>query len=761
MKKIIIGVLALAVIGIVGIAGVISANATATNGPNMTIQTSTTQIDTYKGMIFETDIKINTGVVTSTNGDPDNVNYILKGGKLKLDNVIDFELISANIVTKDFNQANKPEGVVKEFSVTAKNNEINLGDLTYVYTGTSGGTSGDLKYNMQGPSVDVKLKIKAKNIEQVDRKLNDLLKVTYSNYDGNKDVGTFDKDHHEVPINVSEVVYEIGTIKGEGESNRQIPSILGKYFELLYVVDPGVLTTNDSKPVIPDTGEERNLVYVVDANVIDKVGGNEESARVSMIAGLEKTKESNPDTTASLVVYDENAEIVKVNDKTVFTISDLINEISKIESSEKSGNIGDAIRKTQLLVNETDGKDSVVIVSGGDSNYYTQVSEGNSLMLSTRVEKEGFVVEDKEKANEYANNVVNDIVVNEEDETRWLAINYALENEEVLVNNLIEKLEGKTLDVVKPYYDNFISINEIAVAPFVIKATLETTVGKNDIDSIEVHPDDKKQELDLVFNKKGNLITSELKNLKVRVKVNDMNSFTEDELDGMGKDVANPQNLMVKLVVPFGEGKPKEYIFNSPNNELETDEILCTWYVKPSIPYVAQVGLFNGMFTLPKGTLTTKEVAQDVRNIEAIASRILEVAPEFDLAEDNHFGLGFLIKSQSEGDTFEVITRLNEDDKSPTVLTEGVKLYELNEERFILSEDKTLNPNKIYLVTVDYFIDGKTLGRMPGQAFEIGVNVTTNNILEKTELQDIELKTERKTEFWGIEVNVVDKPEHF
>ena len=743
MKKIIIGALAVIV---VGFGGVLAANATATNGPDMSLSTKVTAIDTYKDVIFETTLKVDTGTILSQNEDPDNIPYILNDAKIKLDNIIDFELISAKVTTTNFNQPNKPAGEIKELDIVAQNNEINLGGLTYVYTGVSGGAAGNLKHNMQGPEVAITLKMKAKTVgSDINKwKLNDLIKIIYKDYDGNSDVGNFPNTSG-IPINVGEVTYEMGTITGAEREPMEQP--LGKDFELDYTIDPGKLIKVGATENPNIRTEDRNLVYIIDKNVVDKVGGNEETARESIIRSLEELSVSNPKTTASLVVYGENAEIIKVNDKTIFNISDLIAQISNIEASEKSGNIGDAVRMAQVLINETDSEDSVVLVSGGDSNYYTQVSEGNSTMLSTRVAKSGFVVEDKEKADEYANNVVNDIVANEESETRWYAINYALANEEILVNDLMKKLEGTTLNVEKPYYGDFTEINIKAIAPLVLKANfVATAINK----SLEVHEEDENKEIELVFTEVDGEIVGVLQYPKVRVRINDLQGMSEEQLRALGHDVADPKVLEVKLVVNHGEGDPKEYVFNKPGNP--NMGIPLVWYVKPIANIVAEVGLYNGRLKVPTGTFA-KGVEEDITDVGSLTTQFLDQGTEFDLAIDNHFSFGMILKPQSDGDSIRAATRMSENAPLENVAS-GFKLYELNTDRteFIPSNDSTLLAAKTYLVTIDQYLDGNSPGRIVEQSFELGIEVTLASQPDNSK---------EKIDFRGIKVNTVEKPDHF
>ncbi|MGL5575878.1 MAG: hypothetical protein ACRDCW_10090, partial [Sarcina sp.] len=276
--------------------------------------------------------------------------------------------------------------------------------------------------------------------------------------------------------------------------------------------------------------------------------------------------------------------------------------------------------------------------------------------------------------------------------------------------------------------------------------------------SLEVHPNDKEKRVNLVFNKDGEVITGEQLAVTARVRVNNMDAFTDAELEGMGMDVANPDNLKVELIVEFGEEntEPKTHIFNATTNDPAlggvNDRI---WYMKPVTPYVARVGLFNGRLTLPDNTLS-KESEQDITKVNAVASQILEEAPEFALAEENHFGLGMLIKPQPGVKSITPIKRMSENDSKQETIAEGIKTYRLDEanNKFVLHTERSFDPTSIYLMTIDYYIDGISPGEVPEQFFEVGFEVKTIETITGSEPVE-------KKEFWGIKVNTVDKPEHF
>ncbi|MGL5069094.1 MAG: vWA domain-containing protein [Sarcina sp.] len=577
-------------------------------------------------------------------------------------------------------------------------------------------------------------------------------------------------------VKVGTLAYEGGQIKGLGindsltdhPQDAPLTMPLNRYFDLNYLIKPGTLVGTmpgggESRAVGFD--EERNLIYVVDKAVIDLVGSNDESTRASIKNALTELKQTNPNSTTSLIVYGESAEITKVDDKDVFSIDALINQIDLIESEEKDGNLGDALRNAQILSSKTELEDSIVVVSGGNPSYYTQVSEGNSAMLATTAEKEGFVVEDKELAKDYIQTVVDNIIADEKNSTRWYGVNYGISNEETFLNDMLENLDGETTKVLKPYTSDFIDVNNKAVSPLSIKGTL-TVESINP--SIEIHPDDVEKEINLQFEKVVGVDgATTLKPIEQKVTARAKIINVHHQNEALGFDVADAGLGAIEDAEKSGtikttlevehNGKVHSYVFNDPMKP--EAKPLKTWWVVPEVPYVANLGLFNGRMQLPVDIL--KGTVEDIQEVDATSNAVLDELEDADLAVENSFGFGMVIKTKNP-QTLKPVLKIGGAEKE---ITTGYKLYKVVDGKLINQSDtKTLEVGSLYVVVIDHYIDG-SVGQSVGDMFEVGVNITDGAAPAISEENtDGETSTQTTTSggaFWGIEVNVVDKPEHF
>ena len=90
---------------------------------------------------------------------------------------------------------------------------------------------------------------------------------------------------------------------------------------------------------------------------------------------------NNPKQEVALVTYGSKAKVVKASEKSFYTIDELIRNINEISSEEKNGNLGDALRQAQYLINENkDDKISVILVSEGNPAYFTRKDDSNNLV---------------------------------------------------------------------------------------------------------------------------------------------------------------------------------------------------------------------------------------------------------------------------------------------------------------------------------------------------------------------------------------------
>ncbi|MGL4454021.1 MAG: hypothetical protein ACRCTZ_22960 [Sarcina sp.] len=735
MKKFIIGALALVTVITGGIMSSKIAGATDQGKPVININPVEAEKEVYKDTSFTLEYNL---VPESLNTQTDTGNHnvvSIKNVSLEVKDDIDFDVIKVLVDGKE---------------VVKNNNEFILPTFEYGLEGSTNNTT------LIAVNKKVEIKFKAKNPRAVKyEKFNERITFKYNNLESKT---VIKKATSETIVNVSELVYEGGSIRGESRDPMTVG--LGREFTIEHYITPGEISkvVNDvSTPITFSDEQKRNLVYVIDKASIDLQGGNEEVARESIIKGLEEIKDSG--ATASLIVYDEKAQIVKIDDKDVFSINELISLVEKIESTNKSGNLGDAMRKAEILVEKTKGDDSIVVISAGNPNYYTQVSEGNSAMLSTGVEKDGFNVEDKELSGEYVNKVINEIAANENEGTRWYGINYGLEKEEVVLNDVMKKLEGSVPEVKNPYYDDFAKINRNAVNPISIKATL-SVVSKND--SIEIHEKDRSREIELEYNEKLNPVEQFI---TTRVKIVDLKGA-----EPMGFDVSSMQNIEVKLTVKYND-KTTEVIFNNLK-DFEPGEIPVTWWMKAEVPYIVSTGLYNGRKKLvdrPK----EKDIISDIEDVQWACAQLLDELSFAELAVENHFGLGMVIKSPTENvitpilDTKDIIGLSNQDFKLGKVKLYEVESKELKE---IVTTDQKykLEAGKIYLLTIDQYIpeyaDSIKTQSLIGQRFKVGINISGLTTSPQEEINPVvgeEVGTEPTTEFWGIEVQCVDKPEHF
>ncbi|WP_297520642.1 hypothetical protein [uncultured Clostridium sp.] len=752
MKKIIIGVLALAVVGVGGffVSNKMAEAIDAPNDQKMTFNAKINPIEIYNKSTSTISIKINTGEIQANSGPS------LKSieNSLEVDPIDGMELISANIRYKNFKSDRWAEK-----NALVKNNIIELGEIEYIHTGDV--TPQDLR--LVGPEYYIDLKYKVDNAKDFD--FNGKVKLNYntlaygSNVSTKRSVGL----STEFKINIANLYYEGGSVLGERQEPLTVG--LGREFTLKHSINPGVISKVVDEVIEPAStlnNEKRNLIYVVDKSVIDIQGGNEENARESIKKSLEEITASN--STASLVVYGEEAEIIKIDDKEVFSISELSSLIDKIESSDKSGNLGEAIRKAQIVSNNSESEDSIIIVSAENPNYYTQVSEGNTTMLSTIIEKDGFVVEDEVLAEEYVNQVINEVIINEESNTRWYGINYGIASEEMVLNDAIKRLEGIIPDIKKPYYDDFSRINSKAINPISIKATLNVT-SKND--GIKIHTEDVSREIELEYDEKLQPVEQFI---TTRVKIIDLKGA-----DPLGFDMSDPKNIEVKLIVEYN-GETIEVLFNNPK-DFEEGEDLLTWWYNAEAPYVVNTGLYNGRKQLPG---RPKDIEDDIQDVQWASSHLLDELSVAELAVGNDFGAGMIIKLPVKSENANTITIkpvLDTKDivgiSNPDFKLGITTLYDIsNKEVKQIDTGKdsyTLEAGKTYLLTIDQyipeFIDTIKTQSLIGQSFKIGINIDSGtpkeNISEDVNSVTNEGDLEKTIDFWGIDVQCVDKPEHF
>ena len=754
MKKIIIGALALLTIGIGGIA-ISNKVVKATNTDDKSkikLTTTTGEIETFKNSEFEIKLSIDPGFIkfdTKLQPGITLTENILKINKDPLVTLVDATRI-------DVKSSESTKLIVGE--------RIDLGKIEYVQDPSGYQEVGAEVFDFIGKKFDVILKFRANDTGKIDNILSGSI-LEYRDRNSNFIKESVDGS---VKVDIKEISYTPGEIIGKGINNQLMNDLkypMNKFFTMKYEINPGTITAVDkagNNTALNSLNlKENRLIYTIDKSIIDEVGGNDETARESLIKSLQILKDSNPDAKVSLIAFDDKAEVISVEDEEILSIDALISEIEKIESSDKAGNLGEAIRMTQVLINKEENPSSVILVTGENPNYYTQVSEGNKSMLYTRVEKDGVSKEDYETAQEYVNTVVNDIAVNEESKTRWYSVNYnENDEEERIVDEVIRKFEGYSLDIKRPYYGDFERLNEKAISPVILRVEVTAEVGEKDF--IEIHEQYKSQILEFIFKKDGNdNLVADAQGIEVLAKIKKVDESNKKI------DVAKTQNI--KITAKVNGFEDKKIVFNEDGK--------ISWMIEPTISHFIEYGLFNGRFKGIENKFSSqKEITPEdiniMNNVQNISSQILEDVPNPELSIENTFSTGIVIKSKVNGLKVEPVVRKKNNgksDKDPngniseTPIIANLYKYDLKTKSFVdpfkkVEGDTTtkegneteqtnkgkefnLNDENIYLITIDYYIDGKSGSQKVNDNFEIGLKVGE--------------------EFWGIDVNVVDKPEHF
>ena len=813
MKKIVIGLgIIIISIGSIIFGDKIVEAAIAINDPKMRIEivgeegTNIITKEVLANNPFDIIIDLDAGGV-KTGGSPFEI--ILKDTKLDLT-----ELEGVNIIAGEFNfidRSNVPVEITRELDVS--NKIINLGDLKYNYNISIKPEGNIREDNTWGPKGKIKLTLQTSLNGVID--LSNKFKVKYKTVPvANLETSEVETSNSNFTLDIKRLNYEIGDITGESKALKTVS--FDKFFDLNYKITPGDLSFNRSNNTVEESSiniRERDLIYVIDKAIINQLGGNDEIVKVSIKKSLEKLKETDKDIKTSLVIYSEEAEIISVDGKNSFQIDTLISELDKIESSDKSGNLGDGIRKAKYLANENIESDSsIIIVSAGNPNYYTEISEGNTSMLETRVDKGGINKEDKDKAEEYANNIVNDIVINEEDNTRWYGVNYGIKHEELLLNDLIDKFDGLIPMIKNPYYDDFIKINESARTEISIKAILKAKA--NEDSGIIVHDDFKEQEIYFNFNKNGNEITAVKNNIdaKVQIKIDRLTS------NDANIDVALHSNLEVSLEVELGDEEPQIIIFNKDKGA-ET----INWPVHVTVPYIANVGLFNGEFRL---TSPRDGILDEFTEVNEISEHVLDIVDEPELAIENHYVFGAVIKPKVEleienlidiedrcrencvkckesdvaddyceadcdycdedcnrecekclqgGICYEDECSICDDYEGVGIL--GLDIYILRDKEFVRyvdsrDNDVELEVDEIYLIVINKYIETEQLNNSYKVGFEVDIDdeeckcisecAKCDDCKDESDDEDCECnENEEDYDFIGITVHPVPKPDHF
>lgn len=687
-------------------------SATDKGEPKMTITAESQNKTVYEENIFE-------------------VNLVLNPGRIKFDstNNLDKRILTQNYIKVTQNTFFEVvDATVDGKKMVVKNNtEVHLGDFEY---NLDANQNNDLV--CRNKNVVLKFKALKSGVYIGDNSLDKLIKFSYENIKGQNFIENVNGN---INLTVDRLSYTKGHLLA-GE--KPVDNVkVGQYFDLNYKINPGTLKKAINERVDGEFeelpyGNERRVIYAIDKAAIDNVGANNEIARDSIKKSLEVLKTEKADTKTSLVVYGENAEIIKVDGKEIYSIDDLIAEIDKIEAKEISGNLGDAIRKAKYLANNNLEVDSsIVLVTDSNPNYYTQKSKSDTEMIIDRSNKDGISVEDKNIAQDYVNDVVNEIIIDEKDKTRWYGINYGIKDEQLLTNELIDKLDGVMANVNNPYYDDFAVINKKATEKIVIPGILEVT-SKNS--AVEINPLDAKQKIELTFDE---IITdvSGQSNITFNPNPTEIDVIVRVKLSRLETlNLASNENIEAKFSVTHG----------AITQVMEFDGSKEDWTVAGEAPYV-RTGFFNGKTEIKENI----EITDGLEGVYELASKVLEPFDYADLAIENYFSFGAVIKPI--GSNIKIQPKIKQDKNVSNVEEVGYKVYEYKEasRTFEICNTKPTEyeVGKIYLITIDYYINKELLGT----EFEIGIDIDPQLASEPNKVND----------FRGLNVNVVDKPEHF
>lgn len=695
---VIFGVLGVVTIGVIG-TSLVKAD---TDKPNMVLKGIEENIETLKGNEFKLNLTLDTGRFEVFGGDY--TNKELSGTTIELSGE-DFEIVSSN------------QGSVNK-------NIVNLDKLTYSYDHN--------EKVFKSSIINLELKIRALKDGDFlgEKSLDKIIKLKYKSFDNNlvsKSVHI--ENNKEISVIVDKVNYENPKIMGgefltnkqENEKGSKMVAF-GELLELNYHLVPSEIMTSEKVQDVQGDSS-RKLIYVLDESALSKRSEGKESSKEALIKSLNDLKASNPKQEVALVTYGSKARVIRASEKSFYTIDELISNINEISSEEKNGNLGDALRQAQYLINENkDDKISVILVSEGNPAYFTRKDDSNNLVeFST---KSGELGTNFNEGKEYVEEIAE--LINKENEKnkrdiRWFNINYGLEEEQMLSNEVIKSLGGETENEVMPTELDFEKVVKNATSDLVVNMEIKAEGYGN----VKVAPESNKQIIAVHYNYKkdesGNIIVNDKKQ-KTLVPVT-------KEVIGEGADSKKTipfkvglkfmsdteldlaDSKVLKVSVNSNMEGSKEVIFNVLEN-IEGSEIV-SWKAEPEVNYLKITGLHNGK-------LDNFEVAKDgnydvesLGYMQVIASQIFDGinSSEFSMAKENTFRSGALIKVNAESNI-----KLNiKDIKGESNIRENdvkweVYEYNIEQNKFIKKATKDydgmkiLQANKIYLVVADCFI---------------------------------------------------------
>ena len=688
-KKIIIGFIALLGIGI-GISAiskfgnVIAGEAT----PNMKAVVRTKNINVINGMKFSIDIEIQAGEIKSEAYDNQDI-------YLSYVNEAAFSLISAS-----------EDG--KKSEVDIENGKIKLKDFEYKKIGD--------KITAEPKLVRLTYLANGNGVYKGELSIEKNLKLNYTDVAGNKVENidlSFEDDKKSLDIKIDNLIYTPSNILGlDNGIPEQINS--GEMLSLQYNVQAGELKL---APGVDYDGEmdrlfskKKRVIYVIEESVLDDKSANNELAKDSIIMGMESLLDETDNIETALISYGKEAKIIKSNGLEFYSVNELINNVQVLGVSEQNGNLGDAIKKASNLANKDSSYETtVILISSGNPIYYTE----NKGEFVVELDKEkGKIKSGIERATEYANNIADQIIVETDNDIKWIGVNYGLVEGQTDATDIVSKLGGSASNIKNPYSDDFINIAKEVKAYFKVAGSLNIDLKSDDIElfgeasedyDMAFHYNIKKDENgNIIEDEEGNIIFEPIKTQHV---VN-----IPITLSGSGNiDLAHNDNITVSYKAERISMKDEEMIFNQDNILVRNVERTSPFDIKR-----------RGFYTGRK----SGNIIQEINSNDLV-----------ELSKDNTFALAFHVTANTNVSVDKYMD-------SNFIENKEVKIYNYQDGKMIASNSNEITPGNEYIVVVDYHI--KDIG---------DINATTD--------VGIKLTDDSKSLEDTIKIKIVDKPEHF
>lgn len=688
-KKIIIGFIALLGIGI-GISAiskfgnVIAGEAT----PNMKAVVRSKNINIINGMKFSVDIEIQPGEIKSEAYDNQDI-------YLSYANEAAFSLISTS-----------EDG--KKSEVDIENGKIKLKNFDYKKIGD--------KIIAEPKLVRLTYLANGNGVYKGELSIEKNLKLNYTDVAGNKVENidlSFEDDRKSLDIKIDNLIYTPSNISGlDNGIPEQINS--GQMLSLQYNVQAGQLKL---APGVDYDGEmdklfskKKRVIYVIEESVLDDKSANDELAKDSIIMGMESLLDGVDNIETALISYGKEAKIIKSNGLEFYSVNELINNVQALEASEQNGNLGDAIKKASNLASKDSSYETtVILISSGNPIYYTE--NDGEFVIDLDKEK-GKIKSGIERATEYANNIADQIIVETDNDIKWIGVNYGLVEGQTDATDIISKLGGNASNIKNPYSDDFINIAKEVKADFKVAGSLNIDLKSDDIELFGEASED--YDMDFYYNIKkdenGNIIEDEEGNIIFEPIKTEQVVNIPITLSGSGNiDLAHNDNITVSYKADRISMKDEEVIFNQDNILVKNVERTSPFDIKR-----------RGFYTGRK----SGNIIQEINSNDLV-----------ELSKDNTFALAFQVKANTNVSVDKYID-------SNFIENKEVKIYNYQDGKMIASNSNEVTPGNEYIVVVDYYI--KDIGDTNATT-DVGIKLTDDS----KSLEDT------------IKIKIVDKPEHF